>query len=112
MNAQELKSNVILLLAAAIWGFAFVAQRIGANYLGSFTFNGIRFALGGLSLIPVILFFGNKNGKNGKKDAKEQIQIKEKEKAKSSKKDTVIAGIVAGIVLFAAASLQQIGLLD
>ena len=56
MKSQEIRSNLLLLLTAAIWGFAFVAQRVGATYLGPFTFNGIRFALGGLSLIPLLLF--------------------------------------------------------
>ena len=62
MKNKELRSSILLLLTAAIWGFAFVAQRIGMDYLGPFTFNAIRFALGSISLIPVIYFLGN--GKN------------------------------------------------
>ncbi|WP_425350744.1 EamA family transporter [Clostridium muellerianum] len=57
MKKEELKSNIFLLITAAIWGFSFVAQRVGTKYLGAFTFNGIRFALGSISLIPLILFF-------------------------------------------------------
>lgn len=56
MVSKEIKSVFILLLTAAIWGFAFVAQRVGMGFLGAFTFNGIRFALGSISLLPVIYF--------------------------------------------------------
>ena len=53
----KIKSTILLFLTAIIWGFAFVAQRVGAEFVGAFTFNGIRFFLGFLSLIPVILIF-------------------------------------------------------
>ncbi len=46
-----IRANLLLLLTAAIWGFAFVAQRAGMEYVGPFTFNGVRFLLGGLSLL-------------------------------------------------------------
>lgn len=97
MNKQELKSSLLLLLAAAIWGFAFVAQRVGAKYLGSFTFNGLRFALGSISLIPLILYFN----KNPNKDSDEDKHWG----------GAIPAGITAGCVLFCAASLQQIGII-
>ena len=57
MNTKKVKSTILLFLTAIIWGFAFVAQRVGSEYVGAFTFNGIRFLLGSISLIPVILFF-------------------------------------------------------
>ena len=98
MKGQTLRSNLLLLLAAAIWGFAFVAQRVGAKYIGSFTFNGIRFALGSLSLLPLIFYFSRKK----------VIQVELVDSTKSSLK----AGIIAGIILFIAASFQQIGLVD
>ncbi len=60
MKTREVKSVFILLLTAAIWGFAFVAQRLGMQHVGAFTFNGVRFALGSLSLLPVIYFFNKK----------------------------------------------------
>jgi len=46
MKAKTLRSDLMLLLTSAIWGFAFVAQRSGMQYVGPFTFNGIRFMLG------------------------------------------------------------------
>ena len=54
---NKIKSTSLLFLTAIIWGFAFVAQRVGADYVGAFTFNGVRFLLGACSLIPVILIF-------------------------------------------------------
>ncbi len=92
---KNFKSLGILLLTAMIWGFAFVAQRKGAEFVGAFTFNGIRFALGALSLIPVILIFEKK---------KEDIVVH-----KNKMKRTAVVGIAAGIILFVASWLQQRG---
>ena len=49
-----MKYRLLLLLAALIWGFAFVAQIIGMDSIGPYAFNGIRFLLGSLSLLPII----------------------------------------------------------
>lgn len=57
---QQIKSSLILLLTATIWGVAFVAQSVGMEYIGPFTFNAIRCVLGGLVLIPVILVLKKK----------------------------------------------------
>ncbi|MDR3020743.1 MAG: DMT family transporter [Treponema sp.] len=54
-SRSALRADILLLLTAAIWGFGFVAQRSGMEYVGPFTFNGVRFVLGSLSLLPVIL---------------------------------------------------------
>lgn len=87
----KIKSTFLLFLTAIIWGFAFVAQRVGAEFVGAFTFNGIRFLLGGCSLIPVILIF-------------------EREKFDKSKFiKTLIPGVLAGVILFIASTLQQYG---
>ena len=100
MKSKELKSVFMLLLTAAIWGFAFVAQRVGMDHVGAFTFNGIRFALGSISLLPVIYFLNKKSGKE-----------KSEEEPDADLKTTLKAGIIAGSILFIAASLQQIGLI-
>ena len=55
MRPSTIKDDALLLLTAAIWGFAFVAQRAGMEYIQPFAFNGIRFALGSISLLPIIL---------------------------------------------------------
>lgn len=89
-----MKYELLLLLTSIIWGAAFVAQQIGMERgLGPMTFNGLRFALGCLSLVPVLLW-----RRRGRKVAFEPAKLP-------------IAGSVwAGLFLFAAASLQQIGL--
>ncbi len=89
---KKLGSSAILLATAIIWGFAFVAQTVGADYIGAFTFNGIRFLLGALSLIPVIHFFE-------KTDMTPEL-----------KKKTLICGSIAGVFLFSASTLQQFGI--
>lgn len=91
MNKRVI-ANGLLLLTAAIWGFGFVAQRVGAQYIGAFTFNGIRFALGSLSLLPLIYYFG-------KKSPQEKITFKK----------TILPGMIIGSVLFVASTLQQVG---
>ena len=101
MMTKEIKSVFILLLTAAIWGFAFVAQRMGMDHVGAFTFNAIRFALGSLSLLPVIYFF-NKSSKKENSSA---------ENVGADLKTTIKSGVIAGSVLFIAASLQQVGLI-
>ena len=54
MYKKSLRSDLVLLLAAIIWGFAFVAQRIGMDFVGPFTYNGVRFSLGTLVLLPFL----------------------------------------------------------
>jgi drug/metabolite transporter (DMT)-like permease len=98
MKISTLKSDALLLLTSAIWGFAFVAQRIGMDYVGPFTFNGVRFALGSLVLLPLIL-------RNG--------ILKDTRRKSTSSADTkmlIFGGGLLGITVFAAASLQQAGL--
>jgi len=94
-NNDIIKAEAYLLLTAAIWGLAFVAQRKGMEFVGPFTFNGIRFALGSFSLIPIIVYFR-------KKEKTEKVQKKETSTFKN--------GIWLGLVLFIAASLQQVGM--
>ena len=86
---STLKSDSILLLTAAIWGFAFAFQRQGMDHIGPFLYNGLRFALGCLALYPFTRF--------------------RKYRATFSFKH-IYAGITAGAALFIASSLQQIGL--
>lgn len=56
MKKSEVKSSLLLLLTAFIWGVAFVAQSMGLDYVEAMTFNGCRFLLGGTVLLPVIYF--------------------------------------------------------
>lgn len=81
-----------------LWGFAFVAQRAGMEYIGPFSFNAVRFAIGSISLIPLLIFNKKRKFQN------ESIFPKGKRKV------IIWAGVIAGIVLFTGASLQQIGI--
>ena len=60
MKKVSLKSTILLVLTALVWGMAFVAQSVGMNYIGPFTFNCIRSIMGGIVLIPCIMFFDKK----------------------------------------------------
>ncbi len=91
------KSSLMLFLAAFIWGTAFVAQSVGMDYLGPLSFNGARFLMGSAVLLPVIVFNRTRGIKEGK--------------PVSGWKDTVAGGVCCGLVLCAAALLQQYGIL-
>jgi len=90
-----LKADLLLLITAAIWGFAFVAQRMGMDSMGPFTFNAIRFSLGALILLPLSLI---------------QTRRGNHHRLKSVFKNYRWPIVVTGLILFGGASLQQIGL--
>lgn len=92
MQAKKIRSTFLLFLTAAIWGFAFVAQVIGGEHMGSMTFNALRFFLGGMSLLPVIFVFERGALKN-----------------RALIKQSLLLSLGAGVILFIAASLQQYG---
>jgi len=98
MRKGLIRNDLLLLLASVIWGFAFVAQRVGMQYIGPFTFNAIRFAVGGLVLFPVISYL---------------------QKSNPQEVDTIIVkphfvlkygSLLLGLVLFIASSFQQVGI--
>lgn len=95
-------NNLLLILTAFIWGSAFVAQSVGMDYLGPFTFNSIRCLMGGIVLLPVIYLVNR-----GKKEEK-RLSVQQK---KQRKKTLVIGGICCGLALACGSSLQQIGLM-
>ncbi len=90
--------NALLLIAAIIWGSAFVAQREGMDHVGPFTFQAVRSFLGSAFLLPVILFSAKAKKKN------ETFQ-------KSNPKSLIIGGILCGTALTVAACFQQVGIL-
>ncbi len=89
-------ANALLLLTSAIWGLAFVAQRVGMDYLGPFTFNALRFALGGAVLWGVVRL----------RDAGHLPGVRAAEAEEVPRG----WGLLLGAVLFGGASLQQAGL--
>ena len=54
MNSKKMQSNLMLLLTAFIWGVAFVAQSVGMDYVGPFTFNSVRNFIGAFVLLLFI----------------------------------------------------------
>lgn len=86
-------ANSLLLITAAIWGLGFVAQVLGMNYLSPFAFIGARFLLGAASLMPLVVFFYYRNWL-----------------PQSSLRTVLIGSLVLGVILFAAGSLQQVGI--
>ena len=93
----KFSATVMLFATAIIWGFAFVAQVLGGDFVPPFTFNGIRFVLGSVSLIPVYCFF----------EKERDLTPPEK---KSRHKNTALAAVCGGLCLFIASSLQQFGI--
>jgi len=90
VKARAGRAEALLLIAAAIWGFAFVAQRAGMEHVGPFAYNGVRFALGAATLLPFVLA-----RPRGPREATRPL---------------LAGGAATGIALFAGASLQQAGI--
>lgn len=93
-----LVSEALLLLASAIWGFAFVAQRVAMEHVGPFTFNAVRFALGSLPMLPLIVLRRRGHGATGRSAAP------------WTARKLLTSGAIVGALLFAGASLQQVGI--
>lgn len=103
---HKLKYNFLLMLAALIWGSAFVAQSVGMDYLGPFTFNSVRSFMGSLVLLPVIWFMDRqKNSGEEAQDGRNAAEAKQQEK-----KALITGGLCCGVILTVSTSLQQIGL--
>lgn len=95
MQTKTLKSDSLLLIAAFIWGTTFVAQRMGMDYIGPMTYNALRFAVGALTLVPVILIFRRSDLTVGQPRGVRFL---------------LCGGALAGLALFGGASMQQMGL--
>lgn len=93
---MKLKNMLLLLLTAAIWGVAFVAQSAGMEYVGPFTFNCIRCLMGGLVLLPFIWL----RDRGRKREAMQREDYR----------NLAAGGLSCGLALFLASSLQQIGI--
>ena len=96
MQTRTLKSDSLLLLTAFIWGTTFVAQRMGMDHIGPMTYNASRFALGAVTLMPLILVL-------------RRAGVAPRRKA--SRRFLLWGGALAGLALFGGASFQQMGLL-
>ncbi|MGV8909793.1 MAG: DMT family transporter [Propionicimonas sp.] len=96
---QRLRANGALLLASALWGLAFVAQRVGSEHVGPFTFTGVRFALGCLVLLPLIAV----------RDRVRKVPV---ELRRAATRAVIVPGILTGLLLTIAVNLQQVAMSD
>ena len=99
-KTNKIRQNVLPLLAALIWGTAFVAQSVSSDYIQPFTFNAARSAIAFVSLLLVSLVFSKLGGKREKTAAEK----------KEERKNLLLGGLCCGFFLTVAANLQQLGL--
>ena len=112
MNKFVLRQSVLLFLTAVIWGVAFVAQSAGMEYVGPFTYNGVRCILGGLVLIPCIALLDRMQQTSQDKDSliRQDSITREKKDNSWSDRGLLLGGICCGVILFAASNFQQFGI--
>lgn len=94
---KRLRANALLLLASAIWGFAFVAQRVGAESIDAFTFNAVRFAMGAAALVPVVWWLDRRR------------RVPRPIRAQATRA-VLVPGLITGALLAAAVGMQQIAM--
>ena len=132
-NRNTMIGTIQLLLCALIWGVAFVAQSVGMEYVGPFTFNAVRNLMGAVVLLPCIWFLqhrkgGSQSGLDEKENSRENKENKTDREGKGGKRDAAAVtgkteadrhdrkmllqgGLVCGFLLCVAGNLQQIGIL-
>jgi len=93
---KKFLAEILLLVTAIVWGFAFVPQRVAMETMGPLTFNAARFTLGGVILLP-LLWAARKRKKS-------------RDHSKAAQNSAVIGGVLSGGALFLAAAAQQIGM--
>lgn len=95
---KQIRNSALLILTALIWGVAFVAQSQGGDAVGPYTFNCVRSLLGGMVLLPVIAFLDRLGFTSRRPENRED------------RKRLFTGGVICGIALFAASTLQQLGI--
>jgi drug/metabolite transporter (DMT)-like permease len=111
VDRKQLKGNLLLLTTATIWGSAFVAQRVGMDFVGPLTFNWTRFFLSALVLIPIVSIMNKKAVLKEQKNDSEMEGLSPETK-RQQKKQLILASVVCGCVLFCASIFQQVGLVS
>lgn len=99
---MKIRNSLILLLTAAIWGVAFVAQSVGMDYVGPFTFLFARSVIGGIVLLPVVAILHRNGAIHTYENAEEK---------RRARKTLILGGVCCGTALCFASIFQQIGLL-
>lgn len=96
MSKGQIRNSFLLLITATIWGISFVAQSVGMDHVGPFTFNGLRLLMGGIVLLPFVAFNSHRAKKRGEK---------------IDKKILLVGGIACGLALCLASTIQQFGVM-
>lgn len=97
------KGNIFLILAAIVWGMGLVSQQAGMDYLGPLSFTAVRCTLGGISMIPLVMFLQKSKSKaEGESD---------KDSQKQDEKGIFMASFFCALALMSLILLQQYGLL-
>lgn len=94
LKNKSIQANILLFATAVIWGGGFVAQRLGIQQLGPFLFNGFRFLIGALTLVPIMA-----------------LRSRQQKTSEISWRKTILIGLAAGLFLFFGATFQQLGLI-
>ena len=108
MKKKTMISSLLLFLAACIWGFAFVAQSVGMDYMGPLTFNSVRFLIGGTVLLPLIYAHGCFKGKDQPKEGTAPAGGGQEKGAGAA--FTLKGGICCGLAICSASVFQQLGI--
>ncbi|MGE8349332.1 MAG: DMT family transporter [Pseudomonas protegens] len=95
MRSQALRADVLMLITAVIWGSAFVAQTSGMDHIGPFLYSGLRFALGSLCLLPLVL----------------RKTTADRQAAPLLNRGLLLGGVLMGLALALGINLQQVGLM-
>ena len=114
-NRRAVRGSLLLLITSVIWGAAFAAQRAGMDHMGPFFFSGIRMLLGGLVMIPVARIVEKKMASESKSESDFGTAQKVDSlsgRISGRKKQQRLSGLLCGLFLFAATSLQQVGLVS
>ncbi|UJJ32348.1 DMT family transporter [Halopseudomonas maritima] len=98
MNLRHYRADALMLITALIWGSTFVAQRLGMDHIGPFLYTGLRFAIGALTLLPLIWLLRKPAAADGRRPARVSRPM-------------LLGSLVLGAVLTLGINLQQIGLM-
>ncbi|MDR0592108.1 MAG: DMT family transporter [Bifidobacteriaceae bacterium] len=99
VDHRRTRANLMLVVAALLWGMAFTAQKVGAEHVGAFTFNAVRFALGGAMIGGLVVWLDRRRGIG-------------QERRRRLSRSVLGPGLVCGSMLTAAAGLQQAAMPD
>lgn len=115
MDKFILRQSLLLFLTAVIWGVAFVAQSAGMDYVGPFTYNGVRCILGGLVLMPCIMLLDRIQGRRSNRTREQtaggdSLVVCSAQEDKKERNTLLVGGMCCGLLLFTASSFQQFGI--